>query len=133
MSKKPDNVLRLLIVDERVEDAEALVSGLRNAGIAVRPVRAASPEELSSALSGQVDLVLAALAAQSMPFDETMQAVIATGKDLPVIAIGERLDEEQYDSVLGAGARVLVLRHRPQQVLLQVRNAWEDLVARRAQ
>ena len=42
MSKKTDNALRLVIVDGRVEDAEALVSGLRNSGIAVRPVRAAS-------------------------------------------------------------------------------------------
>ncbi|HRO27597.1 MAG TPA: EAL domain-containing protein [Luteimonas sp.] len=133
MSKKPDNALRLLIVDERVEDAEALVSGLRNAGIAVRPVRAASADELASALSGPADLVLAALAAQSLPFADAAQLVTASGKDLPVIAIAERLDEEQYDAVLGAGARTVVLRHRPQQVLSQVRSAWEDLEARRAQ
>jgi poly(3-hydroxybutyrate) depolymerase len=34
-----DMALRLLIVDDSVEAAEAIVSGLRNAGIAVRPSR----------------------------------------------------------------------------------------------
>jgi len=133
MSKKPDNALRLLIVDERVEDAEALVSGLRNAGIAVRPVRAATADELTAALSGAADLVLAALAAQSLTFEETMQLVTGSGKDLPVIAIAERLEEAQYDAVLTAGARAVALRHRPQQVLSRVRNEWADLEARRAQ
>ena len=131
MSKKTDNALRLVIVDERVEDAEALVSGLRNAGIAVRPVRAATREELSGALSGPADLVLAALTVQALPFEDTMQLVTGTGKDLPVVAIAERLDEAEYDALLNAGARGVALRHRPQQVLSQVRNEWADLDARR--
>src|SRR5690606_21746838 len=131
MSKKSDNALRLLIVDERVEGAEALVSGLRNAGIAVRPVQAATRDELTAALGGPAGLVLAAVPA--LPFEEAMQLVTATGKDLPVIAIAERLDETQYDAVLTAGARGVALRHRPQQVLSRVRNEWEDLDARRAQ
>src|SRR5690606_37545296 len=133
MSKKSDNALRLLIVDERVEDAEALVSGLRNAGIAVRPVQAATRDELTAALGGPADLVLAALAVPALPFEEAMQLVTATSKDLPVIAIAERLDETQYDAVLTAGARGAALRHRPQQVLSRVRNEWGDLDARRAQ
>jgi diguanylate cyclase (GGDEF)-like protein/PAS domain S-box-containing protein len=133
MSKKSDNALRLVIVDQRVEDAEALVSGLRNAGIAVRPVRAATREELASALAGPADLVLAALNVPSLAFDEAMQLVTGTGKDLPVIAIADRLDESEYDAVLTAGARAVALRHRPQQVLSQVRNEWDDLEARRAQ
>ena len=58
MAKKQENALRLLIIDDKVEDAEAIVSGLRNAGIAVRPVRAANAEELDAAVSGAADLVL---------------------------------------------------------------------------
>ena len=133
MSMKSDNALRLLIVDDRVEDAEALVSGLRNAGIAVRPVRAASTDELTAALAGPADLVLAALAAQSLPFAEAVQLVTGCGKDLPLVAIADQLDEAQYDTALSLGARAVAIRHRPQQVLSQVRNEWADLDARRAQ
>jgi diguanylate cyclase (GGDEF)-like protein/PAS domain S-box-containing protein len=133
MPTKPDNALRLLIVDDRVEDAEALVSGLRNAGIAVRPVRAASADELTAALSGPADLVLAALGSQSLPFAEAVQLVTGSGKDLPVVAIADQLDEAGYDLALATGARAVAVRHRPQQVLSQVRNEWADLDARRAQ
>jgi hypothetical protein len=34
-----DTALRLMLVDDQVNEAEAIVSGLRNAGIAVRPLR----------------------------------------------------------------------------------------------
>ena len=132
MAMKPDNALRLVIVDDRVEEAEALVSALRNAGIAVRPVRPTTTEELAGALTGPADLVLAALAAQGLPFAETVQLVTGSGKDLPVIAIAEQLDEAGYDSALAAGARTVAVRHRLQQVLSRVRNEWADLDARRA-
>ena len=39
MAIRQRHVLRLLIVDDSVEAAEAIVSGLRNGGIAVRPSR----------------------------------------------------------------------------------------------
>ncbi len=133
MARKPENALRLLIVDDKVEDAEAIVSGLRNAGIAVRPVRAADAGELDAAVSGAADLVLVALASRALPFADALQRVSASGKDLPVIAVADRLDEEEYDRALSAGARAVALRHRPAQLLSQVQNAWEDLEARRAQ
>ena len=133
MVRKPENALRLLIVDDKVEDAEAIVSGLRNAGIAVRPVRAANAEELDAAVSGAADLVLVALASRALPFADALQRVSASGKDLPVIAVADRLDEEEYDRALSAGARAVALRHRPGQLLSQVHNEWEDLEARRAQ
>lgn len=133
MPMKPDIALRLLIVDDRVEDAEAIVSGLRNAGIAVRPLRAASPEEFSAALSGQsVDMVLAALSSAAVPFASVLQLAAASGKDLPVIAVADALDEAAYAGAFASGARAVALRHRPQQLLTVVRTQWEDLEARRA-
>ena len=53
MSTQADTALRLLIVDDRVEDAEAIVSGLRNAGVAVRPSRPESDEELGRIAANQ--------------------------------------------------------------------------------
>jgi hypothetical protein len=50
----------LLIVDDSVEAAEAIVSGLRNAGIAVRVARPESETDLPALLGGPLDLVIAA-------------------------------------------------------------------------
>ncbi|GAA5007139.1 EAL domain-containing protein [Pseudoluteimonas lycopersici] len=133
MSKGTDAALRLVVVDDSVEDAEAIVSGLRNAGIAIRPQRPASAEELSTLLSGQaIDLVLASRSAQAIPFDEAMQLVVGSGKDIPVLVLFDDIDAAGVAAALGAGARAIALRDKPQQLLQAVRNEWADLDARRA-
>ena len=68
MSKSNDPALRLMLVDDSVEEAEGIVSGLRNAGIAVRPLRPATATELATMLIGQtVDMVLASHPCTSIP------------------------------------------------------------------
>jgi diguanylate cyclase (GGDEF)-like protein/PAS domain S-box-containing protein len=128
-----DNALRLMIVDDSVEDAEAIVSAMRNAGIAVRPLRPASAEELGAMLGAQaIDLVLAALQSNGVPLDEVAQLVKASGKDLPVIAIADRVDEASLGQAFASGVRGIALRNKPQQLLGTVRNEWADLEARRS-
>ena len=133
MSKQPDQALRLMIVDDRVEDAEAIVSGLRNSGIAVRPLRPGSLKELATMLGAQaIDLVLAAQHGKSIAFDAVAQAVAASGKDIPVLAVCDGIDDAGFLAAQEAGARAIVLRHKPPQLLAAVRNEWTDLEGRRA-
>ena len=47
---KADNLIRIVLVEDAVEEAEQAISVLRNAGIAVRPTRAIDPEQLKVAL-----------------------------------------------------------------------------------
>ena len=55
-----DAVIRLLLVEDQLEDAEHLISMLRNGGMAIRPQRPESPEDLDNLLASQsIDLVLA--------------------------------------------------------------------------
>jgi diguanylate cyclase (GGDEF)-like protein/PAS domain S-box-containing protein len=133
MATSPDNALRLMIVDDSVEDAEAIVSSLRNAGIAVRPLRPDSSEEFAAMVAGQaIDLVLAAQRARSVALADVMQQVTASGKDLPVIAVVDHVDEAGFTEAMTAGVRKVALRHRSQLLLAAVREEWADLEARRA-
>ncbi|HVI26936.1 MAG TPA: EAL domain-containing protein [Xanthomonadaceae bacterium] len=133
MPQGPDTALRLMIVDDSVEDAEAIVSMLRNAGIAVRPLRPATAEETQEMVRGQaIDLVLAAQHSQGVQMDEVLQLVKSSGKDLPVIAVADRVDDEVLTQALAGGVRGIALRHKPQQLLGVVRTEWTDLDARRA-
>ncbi|MCJ0824433.1 EAL domain-containing protein [Luteimonas sp. 50] len=133
MANGTDSALRLMIVDDSVEDAEAIVSALRNAGIAVRPLRPSSIDELKSMLGAQpIDLVLAAQHSSGVPLDEVLQLVKASGKDLPVVAVADRVDDASLSHALAAGVRGIALRHKPQQLLQSVRAEWADLEARRA-
>ena len=133
MHNGPNIALRLMIVDDSVEDAEAIVSALRNAGIAVRPLRPANAEELATMLAAQtIDLVLADQQSGGLPLVEVLQLVRGSGKDLPVIAVVDRVDEASLTEDLGAGVRAIALRHKPQQLLGVVRTEWADLEARRS-
>ncbi|WP_119717855.1 EAL domain-containing protein [Cognatilysobacter tabacisoli] len=128
-----DMVLRLLVVDDSVEAAEAIVSGLRNSGIAVRPSRPEKEDELAELVQQQTfELVLAAHGARSVPLDRVMAVVDASGKDLPVLVVHETIDAAKLLEVAQVGARAVVLRDRVEHVQAVVRAEWSDLESRRA-
>ena len=129
-----DTALRLMLVDDQVNEAEALVSSLRNAGIAVRPLRPESLDELAQMLGQQtVDLVLAEHASTLLPFNEVAAVVMGCGRDVPLLAVLDGITDEILDSVQAQGAQAVALRGRPQQFLKTVRTEWHDLDSRRSQ
>ena len=128
-----DMVLRLLIVDDSIEAAEAIVSGLRNGGIAVRPTRPESEDELAAAIGEQAfDLIMVAQDATSITLSQVVQHVAASGKDLPVIVILDTLDNNGLLQALDHGARGVALRSRIDHVQSVVRTEWSDLEVRRS-
>ncbi|MFZ7094547.1 EAL domain-containing protein [Luteimonas dalianensis] len=133
MAKNQDNALRLMVVDDSMEDAEAIVSTLRNAGIAVRPLRPATSEELAGMLAGQgIDMVLAAVDATGIALEDVSQQLLASGKDVPLLAVTGSIDSETFKFAHGHGVRRIVLRDNSQLLLGAVRDERNDLDARRA-
>ena len=123
MSRSQDPALRLMLVDDSVEEAEGIVTGLRNAGIAVRPLRPTTANELATMLLAQpVDLVLAAHPCRSIPLAEVQQQVATSGKDTALVAVVEDVDTESFSELLGGSARSLELGHKPPQLLATVRD-----------
>ncbi|GAB3333988.1 EAL domain-containing response regulator [Marilutibacter aestuarii] len=128
-----DLPLRMLIIDDSVEAAEAIVNGLRNRGIAVRPSRPESSEQLEELLAGQpLDLVLVAHDAKGVTFDALMQRVDAGGKDLPVLVLHDDIDSGRLVANAASGARGIVLRGQAEHLHDSVVREWSDLQARRA-
>lgn len=129
-----DAALRLLIVDDSVEAAEAVVSGLRNTGIAVRPSRPESEDQVAGMLgSPSPDIALIARTATSpVPAQVVLQQIAASGKDLPILLLVEEIDEATVLEAMALGARGVVLRRRMDHVVNTVRIEWADLEARRA-
>lgn len=133
MQSAKDMVLRLLIVDDSVEAAEAIVSGLRNAGIAVRPNRPESEESLDSLLAGHAfELVLAAEDSRTLPPATVMQRIDATGKDLPVILLVDAIDDTVLLQATASGVAGIALRRQIDQVEAVARKEWTALEARRS-
>ncbi|MGN6225243.1 EAL domain-containing protein [Pseudoxanthomonas sp.] len=128
-----DSTLRLMIVDDSGEDAEAIVSTLRNGGIAVRPLRPLDADELAQMVASQpMDLVLAARSARGIPLSGVLSTVDASGKDIPVIVLADAITEADWLSDQASGARGVVLRGRAEHLLHVLRSEWSDLETRRA-
>lgn len=110
---KQQSVIRLMLVDDKIDDAEHSISLLRNGGIPVRPSRPESLAELEAALSNSGgEIILASYAAKTIPFKAVAEAVQASGKDVVLIALLEQLDEASVNDVLASGARGFTLRGR---------------------
>ncbi len=131
MQNSKDITLRLVIVDDSGENAEAIVSQLRNSGIAVRPSRPQVDAELVQVLADSaMDLVLARQG-QSIGLAQVAQCIAGSGKDVPLILLVERIEEDALVEASAHGVRALALGHRPEHLLAVVRDQWVDLQARR--
>ena len=129
---KPDNTINLLLVDDSVDDAEQIISALRNGGIAVRPTRASNEPELEAALEQQTpDLILAALDCKDLKLPQVRDAIARSGRDIVLIACGRGLSEESVAAAFREGARALVFRDFHDQVQVVVRREFEALKMRR--
>ncbi|HEY5970582.1 MAG TPA: PAS domain S-box protein, partial [Pseudoxanthomonas sp.] len=128
-----DTTIRLMIIDDSGEDAEAIVSAFRNSGIAIRPLRPLNADELAGMLASQpIDLVLAAKSSRAIPLDKVLTQVDASGKDIPVVALVDAIDEAALIGDLANGARAVALRGRNDHLLTVLQSEWSDLDARRA-
>ncbi|QNN47035.1 EAL domain-containing protein [Thermomonas brevis] len=134
MATGKDIALRLMLVADLVNEAEALVSRLRNAGTAVRPLRPESLDELVDMLARQpVDMVVADYASALLPFEQVAKAVMGCGRDVSLLATLDGVTDDILENVQALGAQAVALRDRPQQFLKTVHAEWQALESRRSQ
>lgn len=115
---KHDNVIRILFIEDSVEDAELLINVLRTGGIAVRPARATKDDEIRTALDElQPDLVVLNPSVAGVETDAVMRHIDASGRDMTLVAVVEGLDTDAVADLFASGARGVALRRRSDQVL----------------
>ena len=130
---KQDQVVKLLLIEDSADDAEQLISMLRNGGIALRPARAATAADLEKYLAGQTpDLILANPGTRKLPLADVVATATQGGKDIAVIAVVSDLDEGEIVDAFQSGARALALRRRAEHVQSIVRREFESLNMRRS-
>lgn len=129
---KAEKVLRILLVEDSVEDAEQVISLLRNAGIAVRPNRVDNAEQLRTALDGATDLVLVSPKIKSPTLPEVVQIVNRSGKDISVLQLADAITQDTLLKYLREGAREVALRTVADHLQLVVMREFENLSTRRS-
>ncbi len=129
----PEPITKLIIAEDEAEDAEQIISVLRNSGVALRPQRVATEEELAAILeSFTPDLVLANPACRNISLTAIAHALDATGKDVALLALVEHLTDDVAARILGNHSiRGIALRARHEQLQVVVRRELDALETRR--
>ncbi|HET8940389.1 MAG TPA: PAS domain S-box protein, partial [Rudaea sp.] len=129
---KQDQVIKLLLIEDSVEEAEQIISMLRNGGIALRPARVETADELETYLGGQTpDLILANPGSAKLKLADVATAAGKGGKDIAIVAVVGNVTEDVVVNAFNDGARALALRNRAEHVQSIVRREFDSLNMRR--
>ncbi|MGC8121731.1 EAL domain-containing protein [Marinobacter sp. VGCF2001] len=130
--QKKNATVHLLILDPSQNDAESMVSLLRNSGKATRAHRITSEEDLEEALkTANWDLLLARDLDQEFGADDAIAMVKRLDKDIPFILLTEEYSRERSVSIIRAGAQDAVPFEYTDQLVLVVRRELAALEERR--
>ncbi|SDW39395.1 EAL domain-containing response regulator [Marinobacter mobilis] len=132
--QKKNSTVHLLILDPSQNDAEALVSLLRNSGRATRAHRITSEEDLEEALkSASWDLLLARETDQEEEFGpgQALAMIRRMDKDVPFVLLTQSQDHDRTIQFLKAGAQDTVLSEHTDLLVLVVKRELAALEERR--
>jgi len=133
MSKPPVPIIKLLLIEDSVENAERLTSMLRNAGISVRAALASNAAEFETQMQAQTpDIVLINSKSTSPNVAGAVQAASRGGKDVSVVVVLDALREEDISNALRDAAHAVALATRSDQFVAVVRREAESLTMRRS-
>lgn len=130
--QKKNATVHLLILDPSQNDAESLVSLLRNSGKATRAHRITSEEDLEETLkSGNWDLLLARDLEQEFSADDALAMIRRMDKDIPFILLTEQESGERTVAMIKAGAQDTVPFEYTDMLVLVVNRELAALEERR--
>jgi diguanylate cyclase (GGDEF)-like protein/PAS domain S-box-containing protein len=130
---RPDDILKLLLIDDSADDAEQIISVLRNGGIPVRPARASTEAELERALEQQPpDLIIVDLDCKELKLPQIREAAARGGRDFALIGCAGDLSEERVVAAFREGARAMMLRSSDEFIQIIARREFEALTMRRS-
>ncbi len=131
MQKKKSTV-HVLILDPDQNDAESLVSLLRNSGRATRAHRITSEEDLEETLKAAPwDLLLARDNAQEFTADAALAMIKRMDKDLPFVLLTDQFSRERTVQIMRAGAQATVQTEHTDLLVLTIFRELSALEERR--
>ncbi|NQZ54698.1 MAG: EAL domain-containing protein [Piscirickettsiaceae bacterium] len=127
---RAESILRLLLVDDSLTEADSITNTLRSTGHAVRASRIDNLQEIEQALTSQSwDLVLCRDSFSVVPPREVVNTLQRLGKDLPCIVLcSEKANMEQLYDV---GVQDVVMMGDSQRLQFAVERELQNLFMRR--
>ncbi len=129
---KKDFVIKILFVEGSLEEAEQIISLLRNTGIAVRPARATNVEQMQAAVNElEPDVVMFDPAITGISLEEAVKVLDAYGRDYSLLGLVNAIDNQIVADLFVHGARGVASRSQPKQLIAVLQREFESLQTRR--
>lgn len=127
------DILRVLIIEDSLNEAETYVSTLRGGGHAVRAKQVKNADELQAALAEhQYELAICSSPLNGCRVEDAIAVIARNEKDIPLVAIVERPTQDALIEALRAGARDALPKGQNEHLRLVVDRELQDLKTRRA-
>ncbi len=127
-----DDVVRMLVAETSLNDAEMFISVLRNAGHAVRASHVEDVEDLQDSLQEHAfELFLCNIDLDALTIADAAHTIQESGRDLPMVAVAEQDSPERRLQAMQTGALDLVSKNDQEHLKLVVRRELQHLRERR--
>lgn len=124
--------LHLLLLTDTQNDAENLVSLMRNSGSATRAHQISSLQDLNEQLQEKPwDLLIAEPEVDDVNYEDLLKVIKRLNKDLPVILIAEELDPMNLEAAIKRGAAAMVPKDESNLLLMVIQRELRHLKSRR--
>lgn len=126
--QKKNTTVHLLILDPSQNDAEVLVSLLRNSGRATRAHRITSEEDLEEVLrTSNWDLLLARDTEQEVSPDAALNVIKRLDKDIPFILLTPEFDRDRAVDIMKRGGQAVIPGNQNDFIMLTVNRELASL------
>ncbi len=127
-----DGTLNLLLIHDNVEEANRLVSLMRNASYKVDPQHVAKPDDLAKKIQERNwDIAFIQFHSEAIPVKSVFHQIRRLNKDIPVVLISMDYDTAQLVEGLRMGASDVVPMDQDQHLLQVVSRTLYNLEQRR--
>ncbi len=127
---RTDDVLRLLLVESSLTEADQIITQLRQSGHAVRATRHDTIAGIEESLTtNSWDLVLCRSDLELVTAEEVLSLIRNVGRDIPCIILAE--DPEQLEELYDLGAQDIVLTSDKKRLSFTVTRELDNLFVRR--
>ena len=128
MDSDSEKLIRLLIVDEGLHQAEQIASSLRSSGLHVLAEHAEDAEDMSEIINSKpLDLILFSMDLPDFTLQQVQQLIHQCGKHLSVIGLSDKINEPMVVHAMEQGAQDLLLSSELEHLALAVRREAQNL------
>ena len=127
-----NTALRLIIIHDSLNEAESIMSMLKNAGIAVRLQYIEDMDDFTEAFTSQShDLIFCNITSMNPMLSQVIDATNKIDPDVSVLAVHDEEDHEFRTEALMAGARDLIVKNNPTHLQLVTKREMDFVSLKR--